>query len=250
MDENSCSSHCSCSEDGSCSCSDAEPVVEIRERISASMHRPPSEEIPPPPLEFDTTLYQSQQAAKVAAQIHADQEASPTESEDMRYASPEADQYCVPYNRYSQQMVANYGMDSATDSAIDMPGDGSVSTINEIPPAHNQTSMYLKRRMNGSADPPGDDPVAMEQQMMQSRFSRPVKHTDHALPPIIYEQLRPSMQTAPHSQHSLSSSGSSPSKLHDIQQRTPSHSLRSDIHSRFSSNTSRPSDQDPAAVTV
>ena len=165
MDEHEyCGSQCSCSDSGgSCSCTDSEePCKHSRDNITSS-HQEQGEQEIPPPLEFDTNMYSSTAGGgqghlqKTSVQVEINPchqiitrqpEISPTDSEDMKYSAPEADQFyknftTTPYDKYShcithqQHHQQGGGADSATDSAIDMPGDGSVSTINEIPPHHS-----------------------------------------------------------------------------------------------------------------
>ncbi|XP_067936250.1 zinc metalloproteinase-disintegrin-like EoVMP2 [Watersipora subatra] len=148
-DENCCNSQCSCSDSGSCSCSDHEqesPTNSIPASTGQEM-----QEIPPP-VEFDTNKYATRFQTNVTVEVNPGQEVSPTNSEDMKYCATEVDQF---YNNFAQQYDRPNivqpqhlgGGDSATDSAIDMPADGSVSTINEIPPHHSTailTSSYYK----------------------------------------------------------------------------------------------------------
>lgn len=173
-DDDACSSNCSCSDaecggHNSCSCSESEDrvVVELHEQPSASIHRHRDDEdddiAPPPPLEFDTSPYNNRRSK---GNFDDKRDISPTNSDDAKYCSAtEADQYyrkmAAPFNRYNQQhtvapvmvlsnnlfidnhvSIGHNGTDSATDSAIDMPADGSISTINEIPPS---VSLYRHR---------------------------------------------------------------------------------------------------------
>lgn len=98
-----------------------------------------SEQGIPPPREFETNAYRKKIDTSVEVEINPCMESSPTDSEHM----PEVDQYyktfTPPYSKYNSPLPyqSQQGADSATDSAIDMPGDGSVSTINDIAPHHH-----------------------------------------------------------------------------------------------------------------
>ena len=140
------------------------------------------------------------------------QQISPTDSEDMKYCATEADQF---YKNFPPQYekpshatspLQHHGADSATDSAIDMPGDGSVSTINEIPPHHSTAILsnsyhkhtptvadYSDIRLQSDIAPNDSRPRAFR----TSKYSKPVapsllspdmKIANH---PILYEYSKP-----------------------------------------------------------
>lgn len=143
-DEDCCNSQCSCSDSGSCSCSDDEQPV-LQPPIPSSANQDTEQEIPPP-LEFDTNMLHGKGRfqTNVKVEVNPCHEISPTESEDMKYCATEVDQFYKPFTpQYTKPTpgsthIQQHGSaDSATDSAIDMPGDGSVSTINDIPPHHS-----------------------------------------------------------------------------------------------------------------
>lgn len=152
--DDSCGSQCSCSDSRSCSCSEDEESCRHRDNNTSNDREPSGQEIPPP-LEFDTNLYSAGPKFETSVQVEINPchqitqpEISPTNSEDMKYSAPEADQFYKnfsSYDKYSHSIPHHGGADSATDSAIDMPADGSVSTINEIPPHHStMISSYHK----------------------------------------------------------------------------------------------------------
>jgi len=95
----------------------------------------------------------------------------------MKCSATEADQYYNQFRKYSAD-CNHPGADSATDSAIDMPpGDGSVSTINDIPPSQQHSPQYVD-----------ETPDYIKQlRNYRSRYPKPSK-PDH---PVIYEYQRP-----------------------------------------------------------
>lgn len=143
-------------------------------------------------------------------------EISPTNSEDMKYCATEADQFYKSFSpSYTHQTPSQLphggGGDSATDSAIDMPGDGSVSsTINEIPPHHSTAIMssYYKHTptvADYSDLLPEDSPADLRSRILY-RAPKYMKPPIHGMPvvqshplksptnghhPVIYEYNKP-----------------------------------------------------------
>lgn len=84
-------------------------------------------------------MYEKRFETSVQVEVNPCREVLSTESDNIKYCSSKSDPF---YSKYptGPAHVHQAGGDSATDSAIDMPADGSVSTINEIPPHHNMNN--------------------------------------------------------------------------------------------------------------
>lgn len=251
-DEDCCNSQCSCSDSGSCSCSDHEQAPAPTD--TRPHDNPEVEQEIPPPLEFDTNMYSKRFETSVEVEVNACHQVSPTESEDMKYCATEADQF---YKQFTPQYgkpvhissTQHGGGDSATDSAIDMPGDGSVSTINEIPPHHSTAiSSSIFKHTPTVADYSDMQLPGLSPAESRSRVLRTPRYVKPPPPNSTKKEVKPSNNAGTHPviyEYNRSPTNRSAVERHDSQRQQ---TFKSANHSRESHNISNHNSDESVTV--